>query len=118
MASRTALGSPSCSQPTTAGQDPQTGTNYTRCQEPLQTSYCDTLKNRGIKIAVLYTTYLPLPTNAFYNQYVAPWVNTIDPTMQACASPGLYFAVSPSQGISQAMQALFLQVVQQAHLTH
>jgi hypothetical protein len=37
--------------------------------------------------------------------------------MQSCASPGLYFEVSPSQGISQAMQALFLQVVQQAHLT-
>ena len=28
---------------------------------------CTTIKNRGIKIAVLYTTYLPLPTNAWYN---------------------------------------------------
>jgi Flp pilus assembly protein TadG len=78
---------------------------------------CTAIKNRGIQIAVLYTTYLPLPTNAFYNSYVAPFQSNIGPTMQSCASPGLYFEVSPSQGISQAMQALFLQVVQQAHLT-
>ena len=74
-------------------------------------------KSMGIQIAVLYTTYLPLPTNAFYNSYVAPFDSNIGPIMQSCASPGLYFEVSPSQGISHAVQALFLQVVQQAHLT-
>jgi hypothetical protein len=68
------------------------------------------VKSRGIQIAVLYTMYLPLPTNASYNSYVAPFDSNIGPTMQSCASPGLYFEVSPSQGISQAMQALFLQV--------
>jgi Flp pilus assembly protein TadG len=121
-----ALGSPSCSQPTTAGQDPQTGTNYTRCQEPLLTSYCDTLKNRGIKIAVLYTTYLALPTNGWYMSWIdpfnagpyAPSVNSkIAANMQTCASPGLYFEVSPTQGISTAMTALFNKAVQQARLT-
>jgi hypothetical protein len=43
----------SCSKPLTGG---------TRCQEPIDVSYCTTIKNRGIKVAVLYTTYLPLPT--------------------------------------------------------
>lgn len=84
---------------------------------PINVANCTAIKSRGIQIAVLYTTYLPLPTNAFYNSYVAPFDSNIGPTMQSCASPGLYFEVSPSQGISQAMQALFLQVVQQAHLT-
>ncbi len=79
-------------------------------------SYCTTIKNRGIKIAVLYTTYLPLPTNSFYNNNVAPFVNTINPTMQSCASPGLFFEVSPTQGISQAMAALFQKVVANAHI--
>jgi hypothetical protein len=37
-----------------------------RCQEPINTALCTTLKNRGVLIAVLYTTYLPLPTNAWY----------------------------------------------------
>lgn len=82
----------------------------------IDTSLCTTIKDRGIKIAVLYTTYLPLPTNSFYNSYVAPWVDTISPTMQACASPGLFFEVSPTAGVSQAMAALFQKAVQNARI--
>ena len=112
-----AIGSPACSQPTTNGSDPQTGTTYKRCQEPLNISFCTTIKNRGIKIAVLYTTYLPLPTNSWYNTWIAPFVSQIATNMQSCASPGLYFEVSPSQGISAAMNALFQKAVSQARLT-
>ncbi|MEY9237191.1 Flp pilus assembly protein TadG [Bradyrhizobium japonicum] len=35
-----------------------------RCQQPLDTAMCTTIKNRGIKIAVLYTEYLQLIANA------------------------------------------------------
>ena len=87
-----------------------------RTIEPINVDLCTAIKNRGIQIAVLYTTYLPLPTNQFYLDNVAPWHEQIGPTMESCASPGLYFEVSPSQGISEAMQALFLRVVRQAHL--
>jgi Flp pilus assembly protein TadG len=110
-------GSPGCPQPVTNGSDPQTGKNYVRCQEPLNVSYCTTLKNRGVKVAVLYTTYLPLPTNAWYNTWIAPFASQIATNMQNCASPGLYFEVSPSQGISDAMTALFKKAVAQARLT-
>ena len=110
-------GSPGCSQPVTNGADPQTGKSYVRCQEPLDVSLCTTIKNRGIKIAVLYTTYLPLPTNAWYMSWIAPFSNQIGANMQACASPGLYFEVSPTQGISEAMNALFQKAVAQARLT-
>jgi len=112
-----ALGSPGCSQATTVGSDPKNGRNYNRCQEPLDPALCTTLKNRGIKIAVLYTTYLPLPTNGWYNSWIAPFTGTIAGKMQSCASPGLYFEVSPTQGISDAMTALFQKAVQQARLT-
>ncbi|MCK9918389.1 pilus assembly protein TadG-related protein [Microbacteriaceae bacterium K1510] len=116
----------SCSQPTTAGKDPQTGQAYTRCQEPLNTSFCDTIKKRGIKIAVLYTTYLALPTNSWYMTWIDPFNagpygpspnSKIAQNMQSCASPGLYFEVSPTQGISDAMNALFQKAVQSARLT-
>ena len=60
-------------RPTTPGQDPQTGKNYTRCQEPIKVSLCTALKNRGIKIAVLYTTYLALPTNGWYMDWIDPF---------------------------------------------
>ncbi len=100
----------SCTKTTTAGQDPQTGTNYTRCQEPLTVSLCTALKNRGITIAVLYTTYLALPTNGWYMSWVDPFNkgpygpspnSEIAQNMQACASTGFYFEVSPTDGISQ-----------------
>jgi hypothetical protein len=109
--------SPGCPQPVTHGSDPQTGKNYVRCQEPLNVSYCAALKNRGVKIAVRYTTYLPLPTNPWYNAWIAPFAGQIAANMQDCASPGFYFEVSPSQGISDAMNAVFKKAVAQARLT-
>ena len=37
--------------------------------------------------------------------------------MQTCASPGLYFEVSPTQGISEAMNALFQKAVADARIS-
>jgi Flp pilus assembly protein TadG len=97
----------SCSEQTVGG---------VRCQEPINDALCTAIKNRGVQIAVLYTTYLPLPTNAWYNQYIGPFSNSISPQMQSCASPGLFFAVSPTQGIAEAMTALFQNAVMTARL--
>lgn len=87
-----------------------------RCQEPINVADCTAIKNRGIQIAVLYTTYYPLTTNGWYNGTVAPWASQIPVNMQQCASPGLYFEVSPTDGIQQAMTALFVQVLQNVRL--
>jgi hypothetical protein len=38
--------------------------------------------------------------------------------MQSCASPGLYFEVSPTQGISEAMSALFQKAVADARISN
>ena len=116
----------SCLKTTVQGQDPQTGTKYTRCQSPLNTATCTTMKSRGIKIAVLYTTYLALPTNGWYMSWIDPFNagpygpspnSEIAKNMESCASPGLYFEVSPTQGISDAMTALFLKASQQARIS-
>ncbi|WP_183874494.1 TadE/TadG family type IV pilus assembly protein [Rhizobium sp. BK491] len=96
-----------CTKPTTGG----------RCQEPLATAFCQPLKNQNIKIAILYTTYFPLPTNGWYNQWIAPFQSQIGTNLQTCASPGLYFEVSPTQGISDAMNALFLKVIRTPRIT-
>ncbi|UWU77422.1 pilus assembly protein [Bradyrhizobium huanghuaihaiense] len=106
-----------CSKPTVSGG---------RCQSPIDVSLCTTIKNRGIKIAVLYTTYLQLPTNSWYMTYVDPFNkgpfgpspnSEIAQNMQSCASPGLYFEVSPTQGISDAMNALFKKAVADARIS-
>ena len=96
-----------CSKPTTGG----------RCQAPINVANCTALKNRGIKVAVLYTTYLPLPTNGWYNTWIAPFASQINPAMASCASPGLFFEVSPSQGIAEAMAALFQAAVASAKIS-
>ena len=37
--------------------------------------------------------------------------------MEACASPGFYFEVSPTQGISEAMTALFQKAISDARIS-
>ncbi|WP_428429442.1 TadE/TadG family type IV pilus assembly protein [Pararhizobium sp.] len=88
-----------------------------RCQEPIDTKSCAALKARGIKIAVLYTTYLPLPNNDWYNSWIKPFQPTIGTKMQECASPGYYFEVPPSQNLGGAMKTLFNMVVHTPRLT-
>ncbi|CCE11145.1 conserved hypothetical protein [Bradyrhizobium sp. STM 3843] len=97
-----------------------------RCQSPINPALCKTLKERGIKIAVLYTTYLQLPTNSWYMAWIDPFNkgpfgpspnSEIAQNMQACASDGFYFEVSPTQGISDAMNALFKKAVADARIS-
>jgi Flp pilus assembly protein TadG len=89
----------------------------TRCQQPFNTTWCTTIKNRGILIAVLYTEYLPLPTNSWYNNWIAPFQSQIGPNLQSCASTGLFFSVTTDSDITTAMQTLFQQAIATARLT-
>jgi Flp pilus assembly protein TadG len=107
----------SCLKPVTSGS---------RCQSPINPALCKTIKDRGIKIAVLYTTYLALPTNDWYNKWIAPFNSgpygpspnsEIAQNMKACASTDLYFEVSPTQGIAEAMNALFKKAVADARIS-
>lgn len=88
-----------------------------RCQEPIDTKYCSALKAKGYKIAVLYTSYLPLPTNGWYNTWIKPFQPEIGQRMQECATPGLFFEVTPTEGISDAMDALFKKIISAPRLT-
>jgi Flp pilus assembly protein TadG len=104
----------------------KTTTSSGRCQSPIDPTLCTNMKNRGVKIAVLYTTYLQLPTNSWYMSWInpfnpGPWGpspnSQIAQNMQSCASPGFYFEVSPTQGISQAMNTLFAKAVMDARIS-
>jgi Flp pilus assembly protein TadG len=89
-----------------------------RVQSMMSTSWCNTIKNRGIRIAVLYTVYYPLPTNSWYNTYISPFQANIGSNMQSCASPGLYFAVDTGGDITAAMTALFNSAVKSAYISN
>ncbi len=109
----------------------------TRTYSPMDWSStnCAAIKARGIRIAVLYTTYEPLNESWYLNQ-VVPALNAYsglptglpagtpvgsDPmalAAQQCASTGLYYQVSTDGDISAALQALFEKVITTARLTH
>lgn len=72
-----------------------------RCQQPLDPAICTTIKNRKIRIAVIYTEYddSALHTsNGWYDSWIYPFNSTstgstsqIETNLQACASsPDLY----------------------------
>ena len=81
------------------------------------TNWCTTIKSRGVKIAILYTDYLAVPANSWYETYVAPIQSDIGPALQACASPGLFYDAAIGADLGAALAALFAAVTQSGHLT-
>ena len=93
-----------------------------RCQQPLDTTMCNTIKGRGIKIAILYTEYLQLKTpnvpvtDSWYMSWVDPYdepsssTGKIAQNLQACASPGFFSDVQTGGDISTALTNLFIKV--------
>ena len=107
-------------QTSTCGQPLINHGGVTRCLQPFNISQCSTIRNRGIDIAILYTEYLPLPADPFYNNFVAQFQSSIGPNLQSCASPGLYFAVTTDGDITSAMATLFNTAVKaiESHLSN
>jgi Flp pilus assembly protein TadG len=90
----------------------------TRCQAPINPALCTTIKNRGIRIAILYTDYYQVTANTWYVDWIEPFQPEIATELQDCASPGLFYdAGLDSSNLGGALQTLFNTVVQTAHLT-
>ena len=89
-----------------------------RCQEPITPSLCTAIKNRNIRIAVLYTTYLPVPSNSWYASWIAPFQSNISTQLQACASPNLYYEATIGTDLGQALTTLFNKARNPARLTN
>tara|TARA_A100001391_G_scaffold53249_3_gene32477 strand:- start:7775 stop:9685 length:1911 start_codon:yes stop_codon:yes gene_type:complete len=99
---------------------------------------CNAIKARGIKIAILYTQYLPesLVNNTWSQNNVAPWLPPPPPpypagnagssdqiltALESCASPGntgapLVQTVTSDDNITTALQLLFSTTLQTARL--
>lgn len=86
---------------------------------PITADQCDAIKARGVRIAVLYTTYTPESIN--YDDWsinnVVPLLPQVAPALQRCASDDLFFEVSTDGNISRALAALFQKTIQTSRLT-
>ena len=93
---------------------------YGRHIGPVSPSDCDAMKAKGVTILTLYTPYIQLTSNAFYNTYVAPLQSQIAPELQACASaPSMAFIASNAVDIDARLQTMLAAVLQSSgHLTH
>jgi hypothetical protein len=81
------------------------------------TNWCTKIKNRGVKIEILYTDYLAVPADSWYTGHIAPIQSYIGPALQACASPGLFYDAAIGSDLGAALSALFAAVTQSGHLT-
>lgn len=98
-----------------------------RCEEPLDASNCLNMKNRGITVAAIYTTYLPVPTNSWYMSTVSPYNagpyspspnSKIEQGMSNCASSGYFQEVGPNDDLSGTISNLFLKAISTVRLTN
>ncbi len=86
---------------------------------PINPADCAAMKAAGVTILTLYTPYLPLTTNSFYQTYVAPIQSQIAPQLQACAtSPSLAYEASNATDIDTRLQTMLAAVIRTSgHLT-
>jgi Flp pilus assembly protein TadG len=83
------------------------------------TNWCTAIKSRGIKIAILYTDYMAVPANSWYESWIAPIQSDIGPALQACATPGLFYdAGLDSSDLGADLVKLFNAASQSGYLTH
>lgn len=94
-----------------------TWSNGQQCTAPILYENCNEMKKRGIRIAVLYTVYQPMPSSPYYVQRVAPFAPQIRPALEACASPGLFRNVDYGESLDDALKALFKRSIQYVRLT-
>jgi hypothetical protein len=89
------------------------------------TDYCQTMKNRGITVAVLYIPYATIVganasfannEDGYANTNVAN--NTFSTGLQNCASTGFFYTASTPTDIQNALVMMFEQAVSTAHISH
>ena len=104
------------------------GSNHATVIASGASSPCKQLRDRGIKVSVLYIPYVPInPVNASFandeDDYANNNIANIPASLQSCASPpdssGSYFytASSPQQ-IQDSLKAMFNHALVTAHITN
>ena len=84
---------------------------------------CETLKDRGIIVSVLYIPYQPVSpvvTSFAGNEdtYCQQQHSVIPASLQKCASPGFFYTANSPTDITAALNAMFNHALQTAHITN
>lgn len=88
------------------------------CTQAFDPSQCAALKNAGVTVGVIYTTYLAMPTEQTYLDLVAPFASNLAPNLQKCAtSPSWFYQATDASDIQAAITALFAKATGHGTLT-
>ena len=68
---------------------------------PVDPAFCQTMKDNGVLVGVLYIDYIAPPQFADVMANVTP---SVLPKLEACATEGMFFNATSPDGISQAMK--------------
>lgn len=84
---------------------------------------CETLKNRGVIVSVLYIPYQPVSpvvTTFAGNEdtYANNNIPYIPASLQKCASPGFFYTANSPSDITASLNAMFKHALQTAHITN
>lgn len=100
--------------------DENIGSGRTRdAMQQQQIDQCTAIKNRGVKIAILYTEYTKesIADDEVGQRTIAEAaIPRIAPALTKCASPDLMYTVRTDQSITDALQALFNKAVASARI--
>ncbi len=85
--------------------------------------YCQTMKSRGITVAVLYIPYGQIadPNSSFADNedgYANNNIANIPAALQNCASPNFFYTANTPADITNALVTMFEQAVSTAHITN
>jgi hypothetical protein len=83
----------------------------------LDPAICQRMKDRGIIVLVIYTTYLPIPENSAWRTMVRPYEHQLAPNLEQCASPDGFFTAEDDAEINYAMQEIFTKATGRNRIT-
>ena len=99
------------------------GSNHATVIASGASSPCKQLRDRGIKVSVLYIPYVPInPVNASFandeDDYANNNIANIPASLTNCASPGFFYTANTPQDITNALNAMFNHALVTAHITN
>jgi hypothetical protein len=77
---------------------------------------CEALKRRGVPIAIVHLRYVEIDHWA-YNEWVRPYIHLTSPSLQRCASEGMYFSADSPAEIEQAFSAVRVSIHERLRIT-
>jgi Flp pilus assembly protein TadG len=83
------------------------GSNGSRTISSFNPELCSPVKNRGIKVIVLYTRYYRMPQNSFYMNNVDPWFSEIETKLRGCSSTGMFITADNTDEMNLAFARIF-----------